>query len=131
MLGPVATPAYHIPTVVRIRKKITGEIVQACDIYIGRRFTMAGWDLQESLWMNPFKCKTDQERANSLIQYEQYIRGKIAADPYRFLPILRNIVSQGRPLTLGCWCAPKACHGDVIIKLLEEFVANGMRGLNH
>jgi len=22
--------------------------------------------------------------------------------------------------TLGCWCAPKACHGDVLIKLCRE-----------
>jgi hypothetical protein len=21
---------------------------------------------------------------------------------------------------LGCWCKPKSCHGDVLIKLIEE-----------
>jgi len=23
-------------------------------------------------------------------------------------------------LTLGCWCAPRACHGDVIVEYLER-----------
>lgn len=29
---------------------------------------------------------------------------------------------QGLPpdAVLGCWCKPKACHGDVIIKLWKE-----------
>ena len=25
---------------------------------------------------------------------------------------------QGK--TLGCWCKPKACHGDVLVRLIEE-----------
>jgi len=24
---------------------------------------------------------------------------------------------------LGCWCHPKACHGDVLVKLIEELRA--------
>ncbi len=22
---------------------------------------------------------------------------------------------------LGCWCKPEGCHGDVLIKILEEY----------
>jgi hypothetical protein len=84
------------------------------DVYIGR----------PSLWGNPFthdpKVATankgvlveSRERANEL--YEIYIRDKIDS---KELLELEEIAGK----TLGCWCAPKACHGDVLVRLCREW----------
>ena len=46
-VGQVALPT--VPTVVRIRRK-GDRVVQDCDIYIGRAWTMGGWNLSRSKW---------------------------------------------------------------------------------
>jgi hypothetical protein len=28
-------------------------------------------------------------------------------------------IAETRPLNLACWCAPEACHGDVVKKAIE------------
>jgi len=35
-------------------------------------------------------------------------------------PELLKELEKLRGKILGCWCKPKACHGDVIIELLDE-----------
>jgi hypothetical protein len=35
-------------------KRAGGKVVQDCDVYIGRRMTMGGWNLPQSKWHNPF-----------------------------------------------------------------------------
>lgn len=72
------------------------------DIYIGR----------PSKWGNPFIIGRDGDRNEVVRKYETYIRANQSL--INALPELRNKV-------LGCWCSPKSCHGDVLIKLLEEF----------
>jgi hypothetical protein len=47
-----------------------------------------------------------------LIEYEKYIRSR--PDLIAALPELRG-------KRLGCWCAPEPCHGDVLIRLLDEY----------
>jgi len=77
------------------------------DVYIGR----------PSKWGNPFshldvkgttKCSS-REEAISL--YENYVRNN---------PDLMNSLDELEWKVLGCWCKPKACHGDVLLKLLRE-----------
>jgi len=85
---------------------IVGSVVhckrEPFDIYIGR----------PSKWGNPFKIGKDGNREEVIELYRNYI----IATPHLLLslPELRGKI-------LGCWCAPKACHGDVLIELLEEF----------
>jgi hypothetical protein len=42
---------------------------------------------------------------------------------------LDRLVSLARDgqLQLRCWCAPKACHGDVIAEIIKEAIATGQR----
>ena len=35
-------------------------------------------------------------------------------------PELMSSLEELRSKRLGCWCAPKACHGDVLIELLDR-----------
>ncbi len=101
-------------SVVRIQRK-GGVVVQDCDIYIGRRCTMGGWNLAQSKWHNPFvvpKNATDEQLTEILTKYSQYVRS--SSELWNALPELRGRV-------LGCWCKPKRCHGDVLLSLLAEF----------
>lgn len=40
-------------------------------------------------------------------------------------PDFKREVLGLKGLTLGCWCKPKACHGDVFVEYLEKELING------
>lgn len=78
------------------------------DVYIGR----------PSKWGNPFSHKDGTKaqyrvatRAEAVAQYEQWIRTQ---------PELIASLGELEGKTLGCWCKPQACHGDVLVKLVKE-----------
>jgi hypothetical protein len=77
-------------------------------VYIGR--ANARYHLRGSFWANvPLPPQaTSAQRVRSIADYETALR----CDPVRLakLPELR-----GRDLY--CWCAPKPCHGDVLLRL--------------
>ena len=56
----------------------------------------------------------DGTRLQVIARYERYISQQpwLMAD----LPELEGLV-------LGCWCAPKPCHGDVLVRLANEAVS--------
>lgn len=95
--------------VVRIQRK-GGQIVQNCDVYIGRQCSMGGWNLSQSKWHNPFTVKEYGSAELVCIKYEQYIRSSK----------LINDIEELRGKTLGCWCKPSPCHGDILTKILNE-----------
>lgn len=64
-----------------------------------------------SKWGNPFYIGTDGTREEVVEKYEEWIRGK---------PDLMEALDELEGRTLVCYCAPKPCHGDVLLKLLEE-----------
>jgi hypothetical protein len=69
-------------------------------VYIGR----------PSPWGNPFKIGADGTREDVIAKYTAWIQTQphlLAA-----LPTLKN-------KTLGCWCKPQACHGDVLARLAD------------
>lgn len=73
------------------------------DLYIGRG----------SIWGNPFRLadpKDDVERAQVIEQYEQYLLSQPA-----LMAQLPTLLGK----RLGCYCAPKPCHGDVLKKHAE------------
>lgn len=61
-------------------------------------------------WGNPFYIGTDGTREEVIEKYRQYILGNgiLLAD----LPELKG-------KRLGCFCKPLACHGDVLVELVE------------
>jgi hypothetical protein len=71
------------------------------DIYIGR----------PGPWGNPFPLKSEAGRQDCLAQYEAWIRTQ---------PALIAKVRELRGKALGCWCAPRPCHGDVLLRLANE-----------
>lgn len=115
------------PTVVRIRRrfiknelgeKVGSEIVQDCDLYIGRRMTMGGWNLSQSKWHNPYKVNKDCPLEKSLSLYEEHVRSN-----QDLMDSLHELTGK----SLGCWCTRPTksqsdccCHGDVLVKLWRE-----------
>lgn len=72
----------------------------AYDIYIGR----------PSKWGNPFAVGIDGTRAEVIEKYREWIMAQ---------PHLLAALPELRGKTLGCWCRPAACHGDVLQELAE------------
>lgn len=71
-------------------------------VYVGR----------PSVWGNPFKIGTDGSRDEVIAKFEAAAR----ADPYMLLKIKTEL--RGKDLL--CWCAPLACHADVLLKIANE-----------
>lgn len=71
------------------------------DVYIGRG----------GKWGNPFRIGADGSRDDVIIAYAKWISTQQAL--LAELPTLKGKV-------LGCYCKPAACHGDVLVSLIEK-----------
>jgi hypothetical protein len=71
------------------------------DVYIGRG----------SKWGNPFIIGKDGTREEVISKYEMHIMEH---------PTLINELPELIGKTLGCWCKPKACHGDILVIMVED-----------
>ena len=71
------------------------------DIYIGR----------PSIWGNPFVIGQDGSRSEVVEKYAEYILSK---------PELLEKLHELKDKKLACFCAPLACHGDILKALAEE-----------
>jgi len=101
MLNDNETPQASGPRVVHCKK-------EPYDVYIGR----------PSKWGNPFsyldrtdakfKVKTRQEAVD---RYREWIQTQ---------PTLIASLIELKNKTLGCWCSPQACHGDVLLELANQ-----------
>ena len=67
---------------------------------------------KSSQWANPFTVKK-HGRDKCLELYEIWVRNKIEKEGTAEIKKLKNKV-------LGCWCKPDKCHGDILIKILNE-----------
>jgi len=70
------------------------------DVYIGR----------PSKWGNPFSIGKDGSRKEVIDKYEKWLMKQ--SELLKDLPELKD-------KTLGCWCKPNACHGDILLKLTQ------------
>lgn len=76
------------------------------DIYIGRSFL----EFHQSDWHNPFHVGPDGNRKVVLEKYRRYVLS---------IPNLVVRLPELRGKTLGCWCKPQLCHGDVLAYLAD------------
>ncbi len=82
-------------------------------VYVGRANPRIG--LKGSKWANPFKIGPFT-REESIDAYRTFIQTEI-----REKPLLYRL-DDLRGKKLACWCAPKACHGDVLAELCNAQV---------
>ena len=76
------------------------------DVYIGRAVPRSG--LKGSDWANPFVIGKDGTREQVIAKYRVWLMAN--DELIKRLPELKSKV-------LGCWCAPEACHGEVLSEL--------------
>jgi hypothetical protein len=79
------------------------------DVYIGR--WNGRYHLPKSKWANPFKEGKDGTREEIIEKYRKWLLSN--PDLLKQLPELRG-------KTLGCYCKPLPCHGDVLVELIEQ-----------
>ena len=70
------------------------------DVYIGR----------PSKWGNPFVIGKDGTREQVIQTYRNWLMTQ---------PSLLAALPELKGRTLGCWCSPAACHGDVLAELAD------------
>ena len=73
-------------------------------LYIGRG----------SIWGNPFKVGKDGTRSEVIELYRKHLWNSP-----RLIAYLKDGWLEGK--ALGCFCAPKACHGDVLIRASKYY----------
>lgn len=95
--------------VINVRKS---GCLQQDTVYIGRQ--NFSWKLSRSKWANPFKI----HQAPSYYSREQVCEmyEKLVRDSPQLWSALPELVGK----RLACWCFPKECHGDRLIKLMRE-----------
>ena len=62
-------------------------------------------------WQNPYKIGVDGTRNQVLAKFEIWLRSNDK---------LMNDLDELKGEVLGCCCPPKKCHGEIIIKLINE-----------
>ena len=70
-------------------------------LYIGRG----------SKWGNPYAIGKDGSREEVIQKYKEYIQQKC-----ELMESIPELTGQ----TLGCYCKPKSCHGDVLVELWKQ-----------
>ena len=80
------------------------------DVYIGRAMPSHA----PSEFANPFRIGPDGSRNEVLEKYAALVRKRLSEEP-SFAQALRRLKGK----RLGCWCKPQACHGDILVGLLE------------
>ena len=74
------------------------------DVYIGR----------PSKWSNIFSIGEHGTREEVINKYRNHLTSS---------PDLIDSLNELKGKILGCWCKPKACHGDVLVEMIEEMDA--------
>ncbi len=77
-------------------------------VYIGR----------PSKFGNPFVIGKDGTREEVVEKYRQWI----LSPEQRYL--LKAAIKELKGKDLICWCAPLACHGDVLLRIINGREAN-------
>ena len=75
------------------------------DIYIGR----------PSIFGNPFRISLDGTREEVIEKYKNYFYKRLEKDKD-----FKEKVLALKDQTLGCYCCPEKCHGDIIIEYLDR-----------
>jgi hypothetical protein len=81
-----------------LNKKLSNEE----GVYIGR----------PSPFGNPFVIGVDGNRTQVIQKYENWIKNNPE--------LLQKAKSELKGKNLICWCAPLACHGDILLKLVND-----------
>ena len=75
---------------------------------------------RSSRWGNPYRIGPDTSRYEAVYRYWSWMRNHLADGR-----VTRDDLSMLAGRTLGCWCTPKACHGDVLVRAADAATDDG------
>jgi hypothetical protein len=81
------------------------------DVYIGR----------PSKWGNPYSHKEGTKAEFKVDTREQAIEAYYYYITEGEGQHLLKDLDELKGKTLGCWCSPKPCHGEILINLVEKY----------
>ncbi|HEY4779574.1 MAG TPA: DUF4326 domain-containing protein, partial [Solirubrobacterales bacterium] len=82
---------------------------ESYDVYIGRGDDPRSGE--PGRWGNPFRIGRDGSRSEVIAKYRRWLWAEIQAGR---VDLAELAALHGK--TLGCWCAPEACHGEVLVE---------------
>ncbi len=93
---------------------IVGKKWDSGAVYIGRGSPLG----------NPFKMLSEQDRDSVCDKYEEWFKEQIKINNKTVLTELSRLykLAKNQDLILGCYCAPKRCHGDTIKQFLDGYL---------
>lgn len=77
-------------------------------VYIGRKSKFSS----SSKFHNPFVIGKDGNREQVIQKYENYILNNPE--------LLESAIIELRGKDLVCFCSPQPCHGDILLKIVNE-----------
>jgi hypothetical protein len=80
------------------------------DVYIGR----AGKG-QDGYFGNPFRRVQGEPRGSTLERFRVWFFNRLETDPE-----YKRRIHELKGKTLGCFCKPHPCHGDIIAEYLDS-----------
>lgn len=75
-------------------------------------YSNAVWIMRPSIWGNPFKIGLDGTREEVVEKYRNWLLTQPA--------LVAEAKTTLRGKDLVCCCAPKLCHGDVLLEIVNE-----------
>ena len=90
--------------------KVVNLYKEKFDVYIGR----AGKG-KDGYFGNPFPLQKGADPGSTLKKYKEYFYDRIEKDEE-----FKNRIESLKGKTLGCFCKPKPCHGDIIKEYLDN-----------
>ena len=86
---------------------------QKFDVYIGR----------PSKWGNQFEIGQDGNRTECIEKYREWFH----SPEQKQLRV--EAIKELTDKTLGCWCYPKACHGQVLVEFVDSVKVSRQTGV--
>jgi Domain of unknown function (DUF4326) len=96
--------------------KVVNKYKEPYDVYIGRG----------SIWGNPFAIDDSIGETREIVieKYRTYLFKQLKNGNIRI-----EQLTGLKDKTLGCFCKPKPCHGDIIVKAVEWALRNTKENL--
>ena len=91
-----------------VGRRVVNRRTEKETIYIGRSSPLG----------NPYIIGKDGDRDTVIAKYRDYLVQQISKGNKEIINSLR-LIKQDPNARLGCYCKPLACHGDVILSLLD------------
>jgi hypothetical protein len=103
-----------------------GSTEGGCDDHSGQQAAWSTWDLRRSTVSagQPVRDAGEATRAHSIRDYEDWLAEQLL-DPCSAASIEMSrlaALARKQDICLVCWCAPKACHADIIKRTIEAII---------